>query len=215
MLRTTRIILFCLYFLAGFSLQSQAPSRLSTLDSAYTSQPTLDIDPVIATAYTPELQAASSPSLVSALKLHASLIDANSSTAKTPITSLSIAEAFNAWVGMIGASAASYATPSDVSAERIFLSHFAHHLFPRATNSAVHHDLSPAEAVYLLDRMIAQGGCPHRTSKDIASGGYSYDPSTDKNLAAYRVSVQAYYDSKTDAARLANFLQVLQRAHLM
>ena len=157
---------------------SQSTGGLLALDTAYTNQSTATLDPVLAAVYLPELKASSQTNLVDQLK---GALTVRSSASGAGATDASIAAAFDTWVDITRSPGALKVSSADISQERFFLSHFAPHFFPRNTNGTVSAYLAPAEAIYILDLLIAQGGCPHRNQAPAPDGKFVYDSTSDPN----------------------------------
>ncbi len=132
------------------SLAQQAPSN---------SDPSDLIQTLLRTSYSPLFSAipANDPLIKQLVSLHSAAVPVQNS----PISDNNIASAFDAWRYSIGMRNFPPTTNRDVHYYRIFLSHFAPHLIP--TNKAVGQvawQLTPAEAIYVLDLMMGSGGIP-------------------------------------------------------
>lgn len=206
------ILVASLTFTARFAILAQTggATRIRTLDAlasqaSSSSDPSELIQTLLKTSYSPLFsEIPANDPLVAEL---ISLQKASGSGQQTQILDSNIARAYDAWRTDVGLRNFIPTTAIDVHSYRQFLSHFAPNLISKTPAAGqVSWQLTPAEAVYVLDLMMGSGGIAP-TINAYQGGNQSGDNSgtfgKSPGSTEYWQDVERFYSSATAAQRSA------------
>jgi hypothetical protein len=124
------------------------------------------------------------------------------------VSDATLATALAQWQSIIGFTNREPITAGQVHAYRLFLSHFAPNFVPRDENGTVGGRMSPAQAIYLLDILLASGTVPVIDRKSILQPRAA--PQKPFNAASYQQTMQQYYAGTPPAVQAQNLYSILQ-----